>query len=55
MAMQTTTTVDTHDRPRTRGLVLDDLGFLVLVCLFMGWSFGGVWEVEYEFLVFLLY
>lgn len=47
MAMKTTTTADAHDRPRTRGLVLEDLGFLVLVCLFMGWNFwrglgGGI-------------
>lgn len=54
MAMKTWTNANAHDRPRTRGLVLD-LGFVVLVCLFMGGVFGGVcevglWnEVEYEF------
>jgi hypothetical protein len=54
MAMKTRTNADAHDRPRTKGLVLD-LGFLVLVCLFIGGVFGGVcevglWnEVAYEF------
>ena len=41
MAMKTRTNADAHDRPRTRGLVLD-LGFLVLACLFIGGVFGGV-------------
>jgi hypothetical protein len=34
MAMKKTTNADAHDRPRTMHLVLDDLGFLVLVFIY---------------------